>query len=121
MSVLLGLVVGVLMVRLLVGAAGELLHAPVLQRANREGRMVPTAMGMLAVLAVVLIEGGRSLFGAFGVGDAAADATRLLVLFAVVGFASARAVRRLRGHAARPGFPRPSRRTRPRATHDGRA
>jgi UDP-GlcNAc:undecaprenyl-phosphate GlcNAc-1-phosphate transferase len=85
-SVLLGLIVGVLTVRLLVGAAGELLHAPALQRANRDGRMVPTAMGMLAVLAVVLIEGGRSLFGAFGVGDASADAARGLVLLAIVGF-----------------------------------
>ena len=86
MSVLLGLVVGVLTVRLLVGAAGDLLHAPALQRANRDGRTVPTAMGMLAVLAVVLIEGGRSLFGAFGVGNASADAPRVLVLLAVAGF-----------------------------------
>ena len=30
-------------------------------------------MGVLAVLAVVLVEAGRSLFGAFGVGDAPAD------------------------------------------------
>ena len=86
MSVLLGLVVGVLTVRLLVGAAGELLHAPAIQRANRAGRLVPTAMGLLAVLAVVFVEGGRSLFGALGVGDASADASRVLVLLAVVGF-----------------------------------
>jgi UDP-N-acetylmuramyl pentapeptide phosphotransferase/UDP-N-acetylglucosamine-1-phosphate transferase len=43
-------------------------------------------MGMLAVLAVVLIEGGRSLFGAFGVGNAPPAAPRLLVLLACVGF-----------------------------------
>jgi len=86
MSVLLALVVGVLTVRLLVGAAAELLHAPALQRANRDGRLVPTAMGLLAVLAVVLVEGGRALFAALGVGDASADASRVLVLLAVVGF-----------------------------------
>ena len=44
-SVVLGLVVGVLTVRLFVGAADELLHAPTLQRANHRGRLVPTAMG----------------------------------------------------------------------------
>jgi UDP-GlcNAc:undecaprenyl-phosphate/decaprenyl-phosphate GlcNAc-1-phosphate transferase len=86
MSVLLGVVVGVLTVRLLVGAGAELLGSSVLERENRAGRTVPTAMGLIAIVAVVLIEGGRSLFGAFGVGDASADASRLLVLLAVVGF-----------------------------------
>src|SRR4051794_1526162 len=86
MSVVLGLLVGVLAVRLLVASGRELLVTPALERSNCNGRMVPTAMGMLAVVAVVLIEGGRSLFGAFGVGNASADAPRLLVLAALVGF-----------------------------------
>ena len=86
MSVLLGFAVGLLAVRLLVGAGHDLLRAPALERPNRRGRTVPTAMGVLAVLAVVLVEAGRSLLGAFGVGDAPGDAARLLVLVACVGF-----------------------------------
>ena len=86
MSVFLGFVVGVLAVRLLVGATGELRAVDGLARTNLRGRRVPTAMGLLAVLAVVIIEGGRSLFGAFGVGNAPGDPARILVLAACVGF-----------------------------------
>jgi len=86
MSVLLGVVVGVLASRLLVRAGHDVLRAPALERANVRGRAVPTAMGVLAVLAVVLIEAGRSLFGAFGVGNAPGDTARLLVLLACIGF-----------------------------------
>jgi UDP-N-acetylmuramyl pentapeptide phosphotransferase/UDP-N-acetylglucosamine-1-phosphate transferase len=85
-SVLLGLVVGVLAARLLVRAGHDLLRAPALERENRRGRMVPTATGVLAVLAVVIIDAGRSLFGAFGVGNAPPAAPRLLVLLACIGF-----------------------------------
>ena len=86
MSVALGFVVGVLAVRLIVGASAALLHAPAIARVNLRGRTVPTAMGILAVLAVVLVEAGRSLFGAFGIGDAPGDPARILVLSACVGF-----------------------------------
>src|SRR4051794_28349426 len=86
MTVLLGFVVGLLTVRLLVGASGDLLRAPALARSNHRGRSVPTAIGMLALVAVVLVEAGRALFGAFGVGDASADVARVLVVLAVVGF-----------------------------------
>lgn len=86
MTILLGFVVGVLAVRLLVGAGGELLRAPALERPNRRGRTVPTAMGVLAVLAVVIVEAGRSLFGAFGVGNAPGATPRYAVLLACVGF-----------------------------------
>ncbi len=87
MSVLLGFVVGALTVRLFVGAGHELLQAPALHRENHRGRGVPTAMGLLAVFAVVVIEGGRSLFGALGVGNEGTDLARLLVLAAGVGYA----------------------------------
>lgn len=86
MSVLLGVVVGVLAVRLLVGSAHELLHAPALEQTNHRGRSVPTSTGVLAIVAVVLVEGGRSLFGAFGVGSAPGDSARVLILVACVGF-----------------------------------
>jgi UDP-N-acetylmuramyl pentapeptide phosphotransferase/UDP-N-acetylglucosamine-1-phosphate transferase len=86
MSVLLGFVVGVLAVRLFVGASHELMLAPALHRENHRGRGVPTAMGLLAVFAVVVIEGGRSLFGALGVGNEGTDLARLLVLAAGVGY-----------------------------------
>ena len=86
MSVVLGVVVGVMAVRLLVGASRDLLHSPALERPNRDGRALPTATGVLAVAAVVLIEAGRSVFGAFGVGHARGDTVRVLVLLACVGF-----------------------------------
>ena len=86
MSVLLGFVVGLLTVRLFVGASHELLRAPALHRENHRGSAVPTAMGVFAVLAVVVIEGGRSVFAAFGVGDAASGSARVLVLLACAGF-----------------------------------
>ncbi|MDP9336263.1 MAG: hypothetical protein M3Q30_23525 [Actinomycetota bacterium] len=86
MSVLLGVGVGLLVVRLLVGAGHDLLRTQALERSNHRGQAVPTAMGVLAVVAVVLVEAGRSLFGAFGVGNAPGDAARLLVLLACVGF-----------------------------------
>jgi UDP-N-acetylmuramyl pentapeptide phosphotransferase/UDP-N-acetylglucosamine-1-phosphate transferase len=85
-SILLGFVVGVLAVRLVVGAGRELLRAPALERPNRRGRTVPTATGVLAVLAVVVVEAGRSLFGAFGVGNAPGAPPRFAVLLACVGF-----------------------------------
>ncbi len=86
MSVLLGLVVGLLCVRLLVTTTHELLRAPTLERENHRGRSVPTAMGVLAVLAVVIVEAGRSLFGAFGVGNSPADTAHVVVVLACVGF-----------------------------------
>ena len=86
MSVVLAVVVGLLAVRLLVGAGHELLRAEAFERPNRHGRRVPTAMGLFAVLAVLLVEAGRSAFAAFGVGDAPASTARVLVLFTCFGF-----------------------------------
>jgi UDP-GlcNAc:undecaprenyl-phosphate/decaprenyl-phosphate GlcNAc-1-phosphate transferase len=85
-SVLIGFVVGLLTVRLLVVAAHDVLRSPVLERTNHRGLPVATAMGVVAVLAVVLVDGGRSLFGAFGVGNEISATPRLLVLLACVGF-----------------------------------
>jgi hypothetical protein len=86
LSAVLGLVVGVLAVRLLVATGLGLLRTPALVRRNHRGRLVSTAAGALAVLAVLLVEGGRSLFGALGVGHDATTTARLAVLFACLGF-----------------------------------
>ncbi len=87
MIVVLGLAVGLLAVRLLAVAGRDLLDAPVLQRRNASNRSLPTAAGLLVVLAVLMVEAGRSALGAFGVGDAPGrNAVRLLVLVACVAF-----------------------------------
>ncbi|HEV7526105.1 MAG TPA: hypothetical protein VGP92_14130 [Acidimicrobiia bacterium] len=104
MSVLLGFVVGLLTLRLLVGAAHDLLRTPFLERANHRGRTVPTAIGVLAVLTVVFVEAGRSFFGAFGIGDAPGDSARLLVVLAAVGFGLLGLVDDLAGTQAYEGF-----------------
>jgi len=86
-SVVVGVIVGLLAVRLLVICGRDLLDAPALQRRNFRDRPLPTAAGLLAVIAVLGVEAGRSTLGAFGLGDAPGrNAARLLVLLACVGF-----------------------------------
>jgi UDP-N-acetylmuramyl pentapeptide phosphotransferase/UDP-N-acetylglucosamine-1-phosphate transferase len=103
-SVIVGLVVGVLAVRLLVTTALDLLRTPALERANHRGRLVPTAAGVLAVLAVVLVEGGRALFGAFGVGHDTVSTARVVMLLGVVGFGLLGFVDDVAGDAGAGGF-----------------
>jgi UDP-GlcNAc:undecaprenyl-phosphate/decaprenyl-phosphate GlcNAc-1-phosphate transferase len=87
MIVVLGFVVGILTVRLLVMCGRELLAAPALQRRNFRDRPLPTAAGLLVVVAVIVIEAGRVTLGAFGVGDEPGrNIVRPLVLFACLGF-----------------------------------
>ena len=117
MIVVLGLIVGLLTVRLLVLGGRDVLEAPVLQRRNFRNRMLPTAAGLLVVIAVLLIEGGREVLGAFGLGDKPGlNIARPLVLFACLGLRAARADRRPDRNAGRPGVqgtpPRTVRRTR---------
>jgi len=84
---LLGLVVGLLTVRLLVIGGRDVLDAPVLQRRNFRDHPLPTAAGLLVVISVLLIEAGRSTLGAFGLGDGPGrNIARPLVLFACLGF-----------------------------------
>jgi UDP-N-acetylmuramyl pentapeptide phosphotransferase/UDP-N-acetylglucosamine-1-phosphate transferase len=84
---LLGLVVGLLTVRLLVIGGRDALDAPALQRRNFRNRPLPTAAGLLVVISVLLIEAGRSTLGAFGLGDGPGrNIARPLVLFACLGF-----------------------------------
>ncbi|HET9730826.1 MAG TPA: hypothetical protein VFR41_15450 [Acidimicrobiia bacterium] len=87
MSVLLGVVVGFLALRVILLVSSEILDAPVLSRRNFRERQVTTAAGIAAVLAVLGVEATRSLLGAFGFGDEpGTNVARTLVLFACVGF-----------------------------------
>jgi UDP-N-acetylmuramyl pentapeptide phosphotransferase/UDP-N-acetylglucosamine-1-phosphate transferase len=85
--VALALVVGALAARLMVVSGRGLLDSAALKRPNYRGRAVTTAGGVYVVLAVVLVEAGRSLLGAFDVGDEHGyDLSRLLVIVACTGF-----------------------------------
>ncbi|MSO79161.1 MAG: hypothetical protein EXQ79_06105 [Acidimicrobiia bacterium] len=105
MKVVLGLVVGAITVQFLrVGALG-MLSAPAMQRPNYRGHKLPTAGGVLIVIAVLVIEAGRAAFGSLGVGDTV-DLTiqRSEVLFAVFGFGLLGMIDDLIGDDRRTGF-----------------
>ena len=87
MSVALALAVGFLAARLVRLLAAGFLASLVLQRPNYREHYLPTGAGVLVAVAVVLIEGGRALAAAAGVGDAGLTTARVLVLLAVTGFA----------------------------------
>jgi len=86
-SVVLALIVGAVTAQLLrMGAASMLAH-PALQRRNLAGRLVPTSGGILIVLTVLVVEAGRVVLGALGIGDVTdLNIERSSVLFAVFGF-----------------------------------
>lgn len=56
MTVLVGLVAGLLAGVIALGRAGAVSRAPALQRTNHRDRTLPTAMGVLAVIAVLAVE-----------------------------------------------------------------
>jgi UDP-N-acetylmuramyl pentapeptide phosphotransferase/UDP-N-acetylglucosamine-1-phosphate transferase len=85
--VVLGLIAGALARVFLRAGAPQVLASPVLARENYRGHEVATAAGILIVLSVLVVETGRALLGALGVGDQPGLTTdRTLVLFAVFGF-----------------------------------
>ena len=87
MIVILGLLVGLLTVRVLVIGGRDVLDAPALQRRNFRNRPLPTAAGLLVVIAALVVEAGRGTLGAFGLGDEPGrNIARPLVLFACFGF-----------------------------------
>ncbi len=86
-------------------AARATLANPVLTRINYRGVMVPTAGGILAVFAVIAIEGARTVWSAFGIGpDVAHESNRFLILAACVGFALLGLVDDLLGNSKDRGF-----------------
>jgi UDP-GlcNAc:undecaprenyl-phosphate/decaprenyl-phosphate GlcNAc-1-phosphate transferase len=85
--IVLGLVIGLLTARLLVICGRDVLDAPALQRRNFRNRPLPTAGGLLVVVAALVVEAGRGTLGAFGLGDEPGrNIARPLVLFACIGF-----------------------------------
>jgi UDP-N-acetylmuramyl pentapeptide phosphotransferase/UDP-N-acetylglucosamine-1-phosphate transferase len=86
-TVVVGLLVGLVTVRFLRIVSGDILRSPALERRNYRDRVVPTAGGMFIILAVLIIEAGRSVLGAIGVGsETGLTEARTAVLFAVFGF-----------------------------------
>jgi UDP-N-acetylmuramyl pentapeptide phosphotransferase/UDP-N-acetylglucosamine-1-phosphate transferase len=86
-SVVAALVVGVITVRCLRLGAEDMLRSPTLMRHNYRDRIVPTAGGVLIVLAVLVVEAGRAALGAIDIGRNGLTEARSLVLFAAFGFA----------------------------------
>lgn len=87
MIVVVGIAVGVVTMRFLRTVSGDILASPALVRQNYRNRAIPTAGGLYVVIAVLVIEAGRAILGALGVGDhAGLSLARSEMLFAVFGF-----------------------------------
>jgi UDP-GlcNAc:undecaprenyl-phosphate/decaprenyl-phosphate GlcNAc-1-phosphate transferase len=104
MSVAAALVVGVITVRCLRLGAEDMLGAPTLMRHNYRDRIVPTAGGVLIVLAVLVVEAGRAALGAVDIGRNGLTEARSLVLFAAFGFALLGLIDDLLAHGDDRGF-----------------
>jgi UDP-N-acetylmuramyl pentapeptide phosphotransferase/UDP-N-acetylglucosamine-1-phosphate transferase len=109
MTVALAFVAGLAAALVLLATTRQVLATPTLARENYRGHVLPTAAGALLVAAVIAVDGGRTLLGVAGVGDADTAPARLLILAAVVMFGFLGLVddllgdagdRGLRGHVA---------------------
>ena len=88
MTVVVAIAVGVVTVRFLRMVSGDILASPALERRNYRDAVVPTAGGIYIVLTVLVVEAGRAVLGALGVGEETGlTQARSEVLFAVFGFA----------------------------------
>ncbi|MGH9151429.1 MAG: hypothetical protein ACRD03_03265, partial [Acidimicrobiales bacterium] len=87
MSVVLGALAGALVARLLWALLRPTFAHPRLLRRNWRNSDVPTAAGVVVALAVVVVEAGRVVAGAAGVGADTTDAARAAVAVVVVGMA----------------------------------
>ncbi|MGK2947691.1 MAG: hypothetical protein ACSLFP_03895 [Acidimicrobiales bacterium] len=86
MSVVAALFAGALAAALILRTSQAVLQKPLLQRENYRQHVLPTAVGVVLVAAVISVDGGRTLLGTVGLGDAGTAPARLLVLGAVVMF-----------------------------------
>ncbi len=88
MTVVVAIAVGVVTVRFLRMVSGDIIASPALERRNYRDAPVPTAGGIYLVLTVLVVEAGRAVLGALGVGEETGlTQARGEVLFAVFGFA----------------------------------
>jgi UDP-GlcNAc:undecaprenyl-phosphate/decaprenyl-phosphate GlcNAc-1-phosphate transferase len=88
MNAVVAFAVGVVASLVLVRATGPVMNAPALRRTNFRGRELPTAGGIVLVLAVLSVEAVRTALAEFGVGDELSDElVRAIVLFACFAFA----------------------------------
>ncbi len=86
-SILAAVLVGYMGARVTWLAARPVFALPALARLNYRGRSLPTAAGIVLPLAAILVEAGRAVVGAFGIGDAPGiGGVRGLVLLAALAF-----------------------------------
>jgi UDP-GlcNAc:undecaprenyl-phosphate/decaprenyl-phosphate GlcNAc-1-phosphate transferase len=80
-------VVGLVTVRFLRIVSGDILASPALERSNYRGHVLATAGGLYIIITVLVIDAGRSVLGAVGVGsESGLSQASLAVLLAVFGF-----------------------------------
>ena len=99
-----GLVVGFVVARLLWLGMAPLFESPALTRSNYRGTTLPTAAGVVIVLAAVVVEAGRAVAAALGVGDVGLTGPRILVLVAALAYAVLGLVDDILGSAHQKGF-----------------
>lgn len=109
MTLFVAVVAGFLAGRLLWLSLASTFDAPVFERVNYRGHALPTAAGLVIPAAVLVVEAGRVVAGAAGVGDAGVTAPRAVTVAAALGFgllglvddlAGVGDARGFRGHAA---------------------
>lgn len=86
MTVLLATLTGFLAGRLTWVALRPALTHSTLDRRNVRDKLVPTGGGLVVVLTLLVVESGRALAGAAGIGPAAPTLARTAVLVAVISF-----------------------------------
>lgn len=97
--------VGFLAARLVWLLARPLFNQQVFARPNYRGYTLPTAAGAVLPVAVILVEAGRAVAGALGVGDTVGlDGPRAFTLLAALGFGLLGLVDDLAGDSEHRGF-----------------
>jgi hypothetical protein len=87
MALVLGVAVGFLAAQLIWKLSAGLFTSVVLQRPNYRSHYLPTGVGIVLALAVAVVEGGRALAAAAGLGDVAGPGVaRTVMLAGVFGF-----------------------------------
>jgi hypothetical protein len=87
MTVVLGVAVGFLAAQLIWKMSAGLFRSVVLQRPNYRSHFLPTGVGIVLALAVAVVEGGRALAAAAGLGDVPGPGVaRTVMLAGVFGF-----------------------------------